>query len=79
MCGSHNTVPITTMPQAQGVTQFVHRFLHEAPPEQTGIGRKTVEFFAKTMRGDKCAASIELRFTEDEGEDGDEQVQACNT
>ena len=66
MCGSHNTVPITTMPQAQGVTQFVHRFLHEAPPEQTGIGRETVEFFAKTMRGDKCAASIELRFTEDE-------------
>jgi hypothetical protein len=46
---SHGALPITAMPQAQRVPQFVSTFFDEAAPEQGGIRRETVEFFAKTM------------------------------
>jgi hypothetical protein len=63
------------MAKSQDVSQFVDGFLHQAFPDQFGAWREAVKFFAKAMERDKSTLASKLGFTEDEGEDGNVEIQ----
>jgi hypothetical protein len=57
------------------VSEFVDGFLHQTVPQQFEAWREAVKFFVKAMERDKSTLTSELGFTEDEGENGDVEIQ----
>jgi hypothetical protein len=76
--GLHHTFRILAMGETECVAQFVDGFFEETLPQELGIFRKAIQFIIKAIRTDDSASAVQSRFSEDVGQDRNEQVESGN-
>jgi len=76
---SHDTGPVETVLETEGVAEFVDGFFLQAILEEEVVGREAIELFVQAAGGDESAATAQLGFAEDESEHGDIQVERSNS
>jgi hypothetical protein len=74
----HDAFRIVTVDETIGVPQLMDGFLKEAFLQELRIIRQTIEFVIQAIRADNSAWAVQSRLTENEGEDGNEQVEPRN-
>lgn len=67
------------MPESEGVPEFVHRLFYQALTEQRLARGEAVKALVQPLGGHDGAPSSDLRFSEHEGQDGNEKIEPSNS
>ncbi len=72
----HDAVKRQAVHQPVQVSELVEGFFGETRVEKIGVGCEAIELILKPVIGDNPDPTVELRFPENEGQDGDAEVIA---
>ncbi len=73
--GPHDAFELPAVAEAERVPQFVHHLLLQADEHDSVVAGQTIELIRKPVRGHNRSGTAQLRFPENEGQDGDEQIR----